>query len=217
LKTNNPERINASAKAITQRSASGAKKQKLRPGVRDETELYKPIKKWIDGKEKKKYAFKGEYISKVTGPSKGQKRKTGTWSRPDVSVVTVANHEYLPHRTVEITTVEAKRYRDIKLLGLFEAVSHTKFGHKTYLALEWRQVEDIDDCNDEDIREVLKEALRFGVGVIQMRRKTNKIDWDIRIVQTALHHDPDARDCNRFLGNILTKKEKVKLKTAIGK
>jgi hypothetical protein len=217
LKTGNPERLGPSAKAGARRSTSSAKKLKLRPGVGDETELYKHIKQWIDGKEKKKYAFKGEYISRVTGPSKGQKRKTGFWSRPDVTVVTVANHEYLPHRTVEITTVEAKRYRDIKLFGLFEAVSHSKFGHRTYLAVEWRRAEEIDDCTDEDIREILKEALRFGIGVIQMRRRTNKVNWDIRVVQNALRRDPDARECNRFLANTLTRKEREKLKSAIGK
>ena len=54
MKTGNLERLSAPAKAIARRSASSAKKPKLRPGVGDEAELYKHIKQWIDGKEKKK-------------------------------------------------------------------------------------------------------------------------------------------------------------------
>lgn len=63
-------------------------------GVKEERSLYEPLKRWFDkvwGIEHKPPDF---YTCKVTGSPTGHRRHSGKWSRPDVSIVTIASAEF---------------------------------------------------------------------------------------------------------------------------
>lgn len=183
-------------------------------GVKDEYDLYVPLKKYFDEFWKPNYKSPDLYISKITGPPKGHKRKSGLWSRPDVSVLTVSGYDFIPQRVIELTTVEAKRFADIGTRAVFETVSQSKFGHQAFLAFEWVKDEDMDDSSSEDVKEVFKEARRFGIGIIQMKKAEK--DWDIDIVLDPVRGDPDPADCNRFIEQNFAEDHK-QIRSAIGR
>jgi hypothetical protein len=184
-------------------------------GVRDEYDLYGPLKKYFDDFWKPNYKAPDLYISKITGPPKDHKRKSGLWSRPDVSVLTVSAYDFIPERVLELTTVEAKKYADIGTRAVFETVSHSKFGHQAFLAFEWLDDVDMDDSSNEDVVEVFKESRRFGIGIMQMKMKEDKT-WEIDIVLDSIRHDPEPADCNRFIEQNFAEYHK-QIRSAIGR
>lgn len=176
-----------------------AAEQKPAGGVKDEADLYPPLKRWFDDFWGPDYPPPDYYSCKITGPPKGHKRKSGKWSRPDLSIVTVATSEFfIPPKTLEVTTVEVKRFPDISVVAVFEAASHGRFGHQSYVAVEWLGPEDLDKSEDADAEVLLKEARRFGLGVIQMRPK-NGGGWDIDEVLEPERQNPDPRECSQFI------------------
>ena len=196
---------------IAKPSLGGATRK---PQVEKEFELYDPLKGFFDEYWGPNYNTPDLYISKVTGPPKGHKRKSGVWSRPDVSILTISRYDFVPERVLEVTTVEAKRYPDIGPRAVFETASHSRFGHQAYLALEWPEKQNLDDSPDEDVQEVIKESRRFGIGIIQMRRVTG--EWDISIILEPVRREPDPADCSGFIGQVFKENHK-QIRHAIGR
>lgn len=183
-------------------------------GIKDEFEMYGPLKKYFDDYWGPNYKSPDVFISKITGPPKDHKRKSGLWSRPDVSILTIAGYDFIPEQVLELTTVEAKRYDEIGPRAVFETVSHSKFGHQAYLAIEWLDETDIDDSPDENMKEVVREAQRFGIGLIQMK-KSEPNKWKCEIVLDPQRREPDPVDCNRFIEQNFVEHHKT-IRRAIG-
>ena len=122
------------------------------------------------------YVEPDKYFSKITGSPKGHKQKSGTWSRPDLSILTISRYEFLPMIDLELTTVEVKRYSDIGTRAIFEAASHSKYAHQSYLAYEW-----LDNQTSPQpgplLEAVQREAERFGIGLIRMTQQAGS-KWD---------------------------------------
>jgi hypothetical protein len=168
-------------------------------GVDDETELYEPLKDWFDSTWGPGYQTPGLYLSKITGPPKGHKRKSGKYSRPDVTVLAVSSFEYVyPKKKMDVCTVEAKRADSINNMALLEAISHTKFSNLTYTAFEWLDdSRNMDDCSDEDVLRVLKDARVYGIGVLQMRRKGS--DWEVLEIVPPDERPLQPQECNDYI------------------
>jgi hypothetical protein len=177
-------------------------------GVKDESDLYKPLKDWFDRFWGSEYVGGDFYACKITGPPKGHKRNSGKWSRPDLSIVTVATSEFfVPSKTLEVTTVEVKRYPDISVVAVFEAASHRKFGHQCYVAVEWLETDDMDSSGDGSVAySLLREARNFGVGVLQMRPKSGT--WDITEALAADRKNPEPQVCSQFIEEQFSDKAK---------
>jgi len=184
-------------------------------GIKDEFELYDPLKRFFDEYWGPNYKTPDLYVSKITGPPKGHKRKSGVWSRPDLSILTVSRYDFVPERVLEVTTIEAKRFPDIGPRAVFETASHSKYGHQAYLALEWPEKEDVDDSPDEDVQEVIKEARRFGIGLIQMRKDAGG-EWDVDIIIDPVRREPDPADCSGFIEQVFKDKH-TQIRHAIGR
>jgi len=166
-------------------------------GVKNESELYDPIKKYFDENWAPNYIQPNYYCCVKTATPKGRKRKTGLWLRPDISILTVSRYEFLPTKDIEVTTVEAKRYSDATPQAVFETASQSKFAHQAYLVIEWLEETDMDDSEKESIKRILKEAQRFGVGIIQMKNVSGR--WDFREILEPERQKPDPDDCNTFI------------------
>lgn len=164
-------------------------------GVKSESDLYEPIMKHFDEDWKPNYVAPDYYCAAIT--AKGSKRKSGLWSRPDVAILTVSSYQFLPTRQIEVTTIEAKRYSDATPQAVFETASHSKFSHQAYLVIEWLEETNMDDIDNENIKRILKEAQRFGIGIIQM--KNNHGRWDFRDILDPQRREPDPDDCNTFI------------------
>jgi hypothetical protein len=165
-------------------------------GVKSESELYPHIKKYFDEEWGPGYTTPDYYCSIITATTKGH-RIRGLWSRPDVSILTVTKYQFLPTKLVEVTTIEAKRYGDATPQAVFETASHSKFAHQSYLIIEWLEDTNIDDTDNENVKRILKEAQRFGIGIIQM--KNNRGKWEFRDMLDPQRHEPEPEDCNTFI------------------
>ena len=171
-------------------------------GVKEERTLYEPLKQWFDKVWGVEYKPPDFYACKITGSPAGHKRSSGKWSRPDLAIVTIASAEFfVPSKTLEVTTVEVKRYPELDVVAVFEAASHGKFGHQSYLAVEWLEDKDMDTPEASGVAsDVMKEAQRFGVGVLQMRPRSNT--YDIQEVLEPKRNVPDPEDCSGFIEQI---------------
>lgn len=167
-------------------------------GVKSESDLYEPIKKYFDENWKPNYEAPDFYCAVITATPKRQKRKSGRWSRPDVSILTISRYQFLPTKQVEVTMVEAKKYGHATLQAVFETASQGKFAHRAYLVIEWLEETDMDQTRDENVTRILKEARRFGVGIMQMKKKEDG-QWDFREVLEAERREPEPDECNTFI------------------
>lgn len=180
----------------------------VRPGgVKNESDLYAPLKEYFDKNWGPDYQSPDFYACEITGSPKGHRRASGTWSRPDLSIVIIAGVEFfVPSKILEVTTVEAKRYEDIGVPAVFEAASHSKFGHQAYLAAEWLEDFQMDESPERDVQDVIKEARRFGIGLLQMKR--DGAAWKVDEILEPVRKNPDPTDCSEFIEQIFEKYHK---------
>jgi hypothetical protein len=118
----------------------------------------------------------------VTGsPRKRKKKKYGAhWSRPDVTLVEVTKYRYVPQKDIIITTYEVKKYAPrMDNSWVFEAASHSKAAHYSYLVVETREP-------TTELPEELSADLRqFRVGFAWLYRNPNTKEWQYKEILEA--------------------------------
>ncbi len=182
--------------------------------VSDETELYEPLKKWIESTLGRPVDEVGDYfLVKITASPSGRKRESGQWSRPDVTSVQVNTYELVPHPDVEVSSYEVKRYGDSSnLSSVFEAASHSRWAHFTYLV-----VEDSETAPLALSERFEQELLRYDVGLIKMF----KHDCSYKFVEALepSFQPPESKDLDELLKGFFASdgKNLRKFKQAIGK
>lgn len=130
--------------------------------VKDEFDLYEPLRKWLKSDWGGAAEADGDYYwVEVTASPSGRKRESGKWSRPDLTFVQVSTYELIPKPTVEVTSFEVKRYNEaLDLSNVYEAASHSRWTHYSYLVIE-----DTKSKPLEPEPRFLRELSRFGVGL----------------------------------------------------
>ncbi|HUA83189.1 MAG TPA: hypothetical protein VMB85_04975 [Bryobacteraceae bacterium] len=89
-------------------------------------------------------------------------------------------------------TFEVKPNLDTALEGVYEALAHSAFAHRTYLAV--RIDAGLEDIPDDRI---VQECSRHGVGYLTF---TDPADYDtFDLVNTATLKDPDPYDVDNFI------------------
>jgi hypothetical protein len=136
--------------------------------VARESELYEPLRKWLEedwGKDM--HAEQGDFFEVlVTATSRKKLKAGGQWSRPDVTVVKVNSYEYLPMPVLEVSTFEVKRFSDAEdLRSVFEAAAHSRWAHYSYLVVE------VPDFDYELPERIQAELERFNIGRLFMRQR----------------------------------------------
>lgn len=91
-------------------------------------------------------------------------RKSGKWSNPDVTKVAIRSFPILRNHKVLVTTFELKQWKRWNVDAVFEAASHRRFAHESYLVLEWAK-----DVPIEGLEEIIAACSRFGVGLMTMQ------------------------------------------------
>jgi len=136
--------------------------------VARESELYEPLRKWLEEEwGEDVHAEQGDFFEVlVTATSRKKMKGGGQWSRPDVTVVKVNSYEYLPMPVLEVTTFEVKRFTDAEdLRSVFEAAAHSRWAHFSYLVVE------VPDSEYELPERIQSELERFNIGWLFMRRQ----------------------------------------------
>ena len=106
-------------------------------------------------------------------------------------------------------TFELKPNLDTALEGVFEALAHSVFAHRSYLAVVEEETEGDGNAQDPDDRpdeRIMQECTRLGVGYITF---TNPADYNTyQIEASAKLSEPDPYDVDKFiLGQISTEKQ----------
>jgi len=116
-------------------------------------------------------------IAKVTA-HRGRAWTGGTWTRPDIAVLAVTSYKYPPNRIFEIITFEIKASDRVSVHGVFEALSHQQFSHRSFVLYCISQPDDEPELDLESHPEgtrILQTARKYGIGVIVA---TDVADWE---------------------------------------
>ncbi len=181
--------------------------------VKKEKDLYPPLKGWLVDNWGKEPKDSGDFFAaKITARPKGYRRKSGQWSRPDVTVVQVNRYEHLPSSILDVTSFEVKTQKDSgNLASVYEAAAHRRMAHNAYLVVELRS-------KDERVSEsIVAELTRFRLGLLTMWRE-NGGDWNVEDVLDPRRGEPDPKELDKLLGTFFKNDQKRKLfKATIGK
>ena len=194
----------AAPKAITRKKGAAL--------VGRESELYEPLRKWLED-EWGKDVEPGDFFEvAITATPKKKLRNSGQWSRPDVTVVQVNSYEYLPQPVLEVTTFEVKRFSDAEdLRSVFEAAAHSRWAHFAYLVLE------VPDSDYESPERLQSELERFNIGLLFMR-KSKRGSWRFEEQEWETEKlSPKADELNALLETFFKQSAREKeFKQALG-
>lgn len=138
--------------------------------ARIEQDIYLPFKEWII-KEVTQFFPDGFVTGKdifdvqITGNKRPQ--GSGFWEIPDLICIACKKYKYIPDVDFNTITFEVKKKSDaFNPQGIFEAISHSKFGSRSYFCFEWS---DKDDFYENDkYQRIEQEAKTHGIGLIRL-------------------------------------------------
>ena len=186
----NAEQEDVEQEAAEQNQAAGA-----------ERDLYEPLIESLRGGAYADYMHSGIDRNNppcvfVNSAVQGRANTGGTWTRPDITIVTVSDLDYFG-RNVEVTTIEVKPASSVKVDGVYEALAHTAQAHKVYLFQELPLGTSSILHQPEGAR-IRDECARYGVGLITFYRSRDQNTecvlvhpdtWSPEV--TAASHQPD--------------------------
>ncbi len=125
-------------------------------------------------------------------------RKSGKWSNPDITKISIRTFPILRTSKVILTTYELKQWGRWNLEAAFEAASHRNFAHQSYVVLEWAK-----DFPIEGLDEIGQACGRFGVGLMTLHPYYTK--WRHVVQFEATPYSPSEDFVEEFLGYIFEK------------
>jgi hypothetical protein len=132
----------------------------------------------------------------------------GTWTRPDVTVVSRRTFRYVPSSQFDVWTFEIKTADAIDVVGVFEAAAHARRATRAFVAF---QVPPTPDAEQEDVlKRCESEAERIGVGLIAFVRPDQFQTWDIRVPARGQNTPADLID--EFIAEQLSDAAKDKIR-----
>jgi len=159
--------------------------------VKSESDLYEPFYKtlqdyWVKEKDLREYVVQQTH-------SQGRRKTGGTWTRPDMAIVSVGKYTYVPGKILEVTTFEIKPRGSLSIVGVFETAAHAAFAHRSYLALN------LSDSHQEsvDFERIKNECRRLEVGLLVFDDPKDWETWEI--VSEGQRRDPDPAAVNDFI------------------
>lgn len=140
--------------------------------------------------------------------ARGGSRDTGMFSRPDFVAATVRQLKYDPLRHLDVITFELKNIAGATLMGVHEALAHTRFAHYSYLV-----------CPKSRVRvsrtaELREECARYGLGLIVFDLvKQNDAPQlsNFAVELKPLRKMPDPYDVEEFLDDRLPEEQRRQL------
>lgn len=171
--------------------------------VGDEDKLYEPALQWLDANWGKEVRDDGdEYWARITA-SKVRKGQLGKWSRPDITSIQVSRFDVLPQRSVEVSTFEIKRFSDLTdLASVYEAASHQRWAHYTYLVVE------VPDIAHPIPEYLITEAARFGVGLLKIYVDSASKAYELEEVVGLKRQNPEPKELDRMLSDFFSYSQK---------
>lgn len=171
----------------------------------NETQLYPPFYQTLGGYWVRENGIR-DYIIENTS-SQGARATGGTWTRPDMTLISVHKYPFLPGKTLDVTTFEIKALDIFDIKGVFETAAHSVFAHRCYLAVHVS--ESLRASQNTDFDRVRNECKRFDVGFLTF---TDPADGDtFEIVVEAVRKEPDPGEVNEFITKQISNPNQMQL------
>ena len=156
-----------------------------------EQSLYKPFATYIGSTWMPENAIDSrDSVVQITANA-GSKSTGGKWTRPDVTVVSVKTYSYVPGRFLQVFTFEIKPAGYLDVAWVYEAASHSRFSHKTFLCLH---LPDGYDKDDVTLRRLEEECARFGLGLMYFENPVDSESYETLIDPIGKNPPPEQID-----------------------
>ena len=158
----------------------------------NEFELYEPFKKWVLEEFLPEDFVKGRDLFEVIISGNKRPKDAKRWDIPDLISISLKKYRYIPEFVFNTISFELKpQSTAFDTYGIFEAISHSKFGSQTYYCFEWPN--DNVFYENKDYQRIEQEAKTHGIGLIQIWFKDDEkqyIDGSIILEAKLLKYDP---------------------------
>ena len=170
-----------------------------------EVSLYDPIHAAITSGYVKENRIK-RFVSELTA-AQGRRATGGKWTRPDLTIVAVRTYRFTPGKRLEVITFEVKPSLDTAIEGVYEALAHSAFAHRTYLVVDCRQYGEDGNIPDERI---IQECSRHGVGYITFDDPSDYGTFTIQV--SARLKEADPYEVDNFISTQLSPENQDQLR-----
>lgn len=144
----------------------------------------------------------------VQNTAHGGRRKDGTWSRPDISVIARSTYSLLPGAHLDVITFEVKHYNRVDLTAVYEAMAHRRSATRSFVLLYVPDAE--ADRMSATLDEIEEEAARHGIGFLIFADPNDYDTWTLRA--DAVRTEPDPARMNDFLSDQFTQNAQNELR-----
>jgi len=160
----------------------------------NERELYEPFKEWAKEEFSPTDFVKGRDLFEVVISGDRRPKELGKWEVPDLISVSLKKYKFIPELDFQTISFELKpKATAFNVMGIFEAISHSKFGSKSYFCFEFPKDEDYLD--NGDYQRIEQEAKTHGIGLIQIWFKDKEkkfLDGKIILEAKELGYEPNT-------------------------
>jgi hypothetical protein len=167
--------------------------------------LYAPVAKELSEKWTKDNRLE-DFVLDITAVQ-GGRDTGGTWSRPDIVVVSVVNLPFVPGKHLDVTSFEIKPWNQLDVTAVYEALAHLRAVTRSFVFLHVP----IESENDVkvSVETIFDECNRQGIGLIVAEDPGDYGTWDIRA--QALRRETDPVRLNDFVAQQLSPESKQKI------
>ncbi len=141
----------------------------------------------------------------------GRRQTGGKWTRPDVTLAAVKTYEFIPGKHLEVISFEIKPDISTALEGVFEALAHSAFAHRSYLAVKTEQGE--TSKPNQDLERVSSECARHGVGLYTFTDASDFATFEL--LQDAQRRNADPAKVNAFLATQVDPENKARVRAMV--
>jgi hypothetical protein len=160
------------------------------PRLREsEVSLYSPLLGVLQGEWARDMRIAPHQIHFEETAKQGKKATGGTWTRPDITAVSVRSFPHLPNKYLDVWTFEAKTVDWMDVTAIFEAAAHASRATRSYALLQ--VPEKANDRTKEILSRCEREATRLRVGLITFVDPSNFGTWETVVDAPRVDTDPE--------------------------
>ena len=170
-----------------------------------ESALYVPVANELSEKWTKDNRLE-DFVLDITA-AQGHRDTGGTWSRPDVVIVSVVNLPFVPGKHLDVTSFEIKPWTQLDVTAVYEALAHLRSVTRSFVFLHVPM--EAEDETKDTVETIFDECNRQGIGLIVAQDPGDYGKWDIRA--QAVRRDTDPVRLNDFIAQQLSLESKQKI------
>jgi len=145
-----------------------------------------------------------DYIINNTA-SQGKKKTGGRWTRPDITLISMKNYQFIFGKIMDVITFEIKPEDNYGVESVFETASQSIFAHKSFLCIHIST----GKPETEEFDRIIRQCELFGVGLIVFEKPD---DWETyETIIDPKRREPDPYEVNAFIKHQLPEKTKEEL------